>query len=222
MIRVILAEDHHLVRQGIREIVEKAGDIRVVGEAEDGQHAIRLVKRLTPDVLVMDIGMPRLNGIEATDHIGALDVETRVVILSAHSDETLVRRALQCGAKGYVLKKSVTEELLLAIRAAGRGETYLSPAVSEYVVADFLAGHRVPEEPDPIERLTPREREVLQLIAEGYTNQQMAKAMSISVKTVEKHRANLMSKLDVHDVAGLTRLAIKHGLIFVGKGKSDA
>ncbi len=215
MIRVVLAEDHHLVRQGVRAILADAGDIRVVGEAKDGQHAIRLVERLTPDVLVMDIGMPRLNGIEATDHIGALDVETRVVILSAHADETLVRRALQCGAKGYVLKKSVAEELLLAIRAAGRGETYLSPAVSEYVVADFLAGHRAAEEPDPIERLTPREREVLQLIAEGYTNRQMAKAMSISVKTVEKHRRNLMSKLDIHDIAAATRLAIKYGLIFV-------
>lgn len=215
MICVVIAEDHHLVRQGIRALLDQVDDIEIVGEAEHGRQAVELAQRLTPDVLLMDIAMPRLNGIEATHRIRTLAPETQVVILSMYSDENLVRRALQHGARGYLLKRSLTEELLMAVRAANRGEIYLSPAVSESVVSDLLSGVSEPEAGDPIERLTPREREVLQLVAEGHTNQQMAHLMNISVKTVEKHRANVMSKLGVHDVAGLTRLAIKYGVIFV-------
>ena len=214
VIRVIVADDHHLVRQGIRALLEKADDIEVVGEAADGQEAVELVKRLTPDVLVMDMAMPRLNGSQAVGRVRALGVATQVVILSMYSDETLVRQALRNGARGYLLKRSVTEELLLAVRAASRSEIYLSPAVSRFVVADFLRLQADADASSPFEWLTSREREVLQLISEGHTNNAIAQVLKVSVKTVEKHRANLMSKLNVHDLAGLMRVAIKHGLIF--------
>lgn len=213
MIRVIVADDHHLVRQGIRALLERADDIEVVGEAADGQEAIELVQRLNPDVLVVDIAMPRLDGTQATERVRALGAATQVVILSMHSDETLVRQTLRSGARGYLLKRSVTEELLLAVRAAVRGEIYLSPAISVSLLDEFLTLQA--EERRPFDLLTPREREVLQLIAEGHTNTAIARMMNVTVKTVEKHRASLMSKLKVHDVAGLTRIAIKHGLIFL-------
>jgi DNA-binding NarL/FixJ family response regulator len=215
MIRVILADDHHLVRGGIRALLEKADDICVVGEAEDGQEATELVERLSPDVLIIDIAMPRLNGIQATERVRALGLATQVVILSMHSRPTLVRQALRNGARGYLLKRSVTEELLLAVRAASRRETYLSPEISGSIVDDFLAYQVDAGKSSPFDQLTPREREVVQLIAEGHTNNGIARLLKISIKTVERHRANLMAKLDVHDVAGLTRIAIEHGLIFI-------
>jgi DNA-binding NarL/FixJ family response regulator len=215
MIRVIVADDHHLVRQGIRALLERADDIEVVGEAADGQEAIELVQRLNPDVLVIDIAMPRLDGTQATERVRALGVATRVVILSMHSDETLVRQTLRSGARGYLLKRSVTEELLLAVRAAVRGEIYLSPAISAPILDEFLALQADSKELRPFDLLTPREREVLQLIAEGHTNTAIAQMMNVTVKTVEKHRTNLMSKLNVRDVAGLVRVAIKQGLVFL-------
>jgi DNA-binding NarL/FixJ family response regulator len=217
VIRVIVADDHHLVRQGIRALLEKADDIEVVGEAAHGQEAVELVKRLAPDVLVMDIAMPRLNGNQALGRVRALGVAPQVVMLSMYSDETLVRQALRNGAKGYLLKRSVTEELLLAVRAASRGEIYLSPAISRSIVADYLTLQKDADACSPFERLTPREREVLQLIAEGHTNNAIAQILKLSVKTVEKHRSNLMSKLNVHDLAGLIRAAIKHRLVFLGE-----
>jgi len=216
-IRVIVADDHHLVRQGIRALLEKADDIEVVAEAADGQEAVGLVERLAPDVLLMDIAMPRLSGIQAVGRVRALGVGTQVVILSMYSDEALVRQALRSGAQGYLLKRSVSEELLLAVRAASRCEIYLSPAICRSVVADFLARQTDADKLNPSDRLTSREREVLQLISEGHTNNAIAQVLKVSVKTVEKHRANLMSKLNVHDLAGLIRAAIKHGLIFLGE-----
>jgi len=216
-IRVLIAEDHHLVREGIRSLLEKAEDIEVVGEAADGQEAVELTERLGPDVVVMDIAMPRMDGSQALVRVRAMGAATQVVMLSMYSDEALVRQALRHGAKGYLLKRSVTEELLLAIRAASQGDTYLSPAISGPIIADSLALQADAETLGPSAQLTPREREVLQLVSEGRTNAAIAETMKISVKTVEKHRANVMSKLNVHDLAGLMRAAIKHGLVFLEK-----
>jgi RNA polymerase sigma factor (sigma-70 family) len=210
MIRVIVADDHHLVRQGIRALLEKARDIQVVGEAADGVEALQLVRDLRPDVLVMDIVMPRLSGTQALEQLRTTRPGTRVVILSMYSDETIVREAIRNGARGYLLKRSVAEELLLAVRAANEGEIYLSPPVSSMLLSDSPSDGR---KNDPLDVLTPREREVLKLVAEGMTNNAIAQELTISEKTVEKHRANLMQKLNVHDVAGLVRLAIKCGLV---------
>jgi DNA-binding NarL/FixJ family response regulator len=210
MIRVLIADDHTLVRQGIHALLEKAGDIQIVGEASDGRQALEAAERLKPDVLVIDISMPRLNGILALEHLRERGVPTRVVVLSMYSDETLVGQALLNGAKGYLLKDSVVEELLVAVRAASRGETYLSPAVSSLVVSEYLSAKR---RRTPFEQLSVREREVLKLIVEGHTNQAVAHMLSLSIKTVEKHRTNIMSKLDVHDLPGLVRIALKNHLI---------
>ena len=211
--RVIVADDHHLVRQGIRMLLERADDIEVVGEAEDGLEAVELAERLTPDVLVMDVSMPRMNGTQATERIRALHLATQVVILSMHADETIVRQALRRGAKGYVLKRAVGEELLLAVRAASQGDTYLSPPIAHSILGEFLTLSGESEESSAFERLTPRERQVLQLLAEGNTNRGIAQELVVSVKTVEKHRASLMSKLDIHDLAGLVRFAMNQGLV---------
>ena len=213
MIRVVVADDHHLVRQGIRALLEKPGDIEVVGEAADGQEAIELVQRLLPDVLVIDFSMPRLNGIEAVRRIQDLGVKTRALILSMYSDDTLVRQALRSGAGGYLLKRAVSDELLLAVRAVGRGDTFLSPEVAGPVITGVLEGNGRTE--GPLDQLTSREREVLQLIIEGHTNRAIATHLHLSEKTIEKHRGHLMAKLDTHDTVALVRLAIKHGLLRV-------
>ena len=215
MIRVLIADDHNLVRQGIRALLENTDDIDVVGEAEDGIQAIELVTQLNPDVLVMDISMPRMNGTQATTRIRANRSATQVVILSMYAEEAIVRRALRQGAIGYVLKRAVSEELLLAIRAAAQGDSYLSPPITRAILDDFLAVSSSEDETDLLERLTPREREVLQLIAEGLTNSLIAQEFVISIKTVEKHRLNLMSKLKIHDLAGLVRISVKYGLVNV-------
>ncbi len=215
MIHVLIAEDHHLVRQGVRALLEKSNDIQVVGEAQDGQEAVELALQLKPDVIIMDLSMPRLNGTQATEQIRAAQLPSQVVMLSMYSDDTLVRQALRSGVKGYLLKRSVAEELLLAVRAAARGETFLSSAISGLILAGVIAQPSTAEEQSPFESLSAREKQVLKLVAEGNTNNAIAQEMQISVKTVEKHRTNLMAKLNVHDTAGLVRLALKNGLIFV-------
>lgn len=214
MIRVAVVDDHHLVRQGICALLEKAGDIQVVGEASTGLEAVELVERLTPDVVVMDVSMPRLDGRQATERIKEIAPTVAVIILSIHADPILVQQFIQRGAKGYLLKRSIADELLLAVRAAIQGELFLSPAISDAVMTLLLTPPSNVESETSADLLTAREREVLQLIAEGHTNNSIADALTISVKTVEKHRANIMTKLAVNDLPGLIRAAMKHGLIF--------
>jgi len=213
MIRVIIAEDHNLVRQGLRSLLEQSDDVQVVGEAATGQEAIELTERLQPDVIVMDLSMPRMDGAQAAERILALHSTTQVVILSMYADTTMVQQLLRRGVKGYLLKDAVTEELLLAVRSARQGRVYLSPTISDSVMALLLSPSNEAAG-SAADLLTPREREVLQLIAEGSTNSGIAETLNISVKTVEKHRANLMAKLAVNDLPSLIRKAMKQGLIF--------
>jgi DNA-binding NarL/FixJ family response regulator len=216
MIRVIIADDHNLVRQGLRALLEQTGEIDVIGEAATGQEAINQTEQLKPDVIVMDLSMPRMDGAQAAERIIALDAPTQVVVVSAFADTTMVQQLLRRGVKGYLLKDAVTEELLLAVRSASQGKVYLSPTISSSVMTMLMSPGQA-EATTKADLLTPREREVLQLVAEGLTNSSIAETLSISVKTVEKHRANLMSKLEVNDLPSLIRVAIKQGLIFSEK-----
>ena len=215
MIHIVIADDHHLVRQGIRALLDSEHDIRVIGEAQDGLEALDIVAELKPDVLVLDINMPRLDGIEVVRKLNEININTQALILSMYSDESLVKRAFRCGARGYLLKRSVTEELLVAVRKVSRRDIYISPEISKSIDIDWPNIEDIPDDSDPLERLTDRERQVFKLIAEGNTNNGIAVELGISIKTVEKHRANLMGKLGVNDMAGLVREAIKHGLIFL-------
>ena len=214
-ITVLLAEDHAIVREGLRTLLELEQDISVVGEAENGRQAVELAERLRPDVVVMDIAMPLLNGMEATRQILRDQPGTRIVILSAHGDEAYVERVASLGASGYLVKQITARILPEAIRKVHRGETYFSPAADGNLVQN-LQGGLDPGGPNPIlgaASLTSREMEVLQLVAEGAANKQIAAELHISIKTVEKHRQSLMNKLDIHDTAGLTRFAISAGII---------
>lgn len=213
MINVVIADDHNLVRQGIRVLLEKSTKIQILGEASDGNQAVDLCEKLKPDVLVTDIVMPRLNGIQAVDRLRDSKVPTRGIILSMYSDETMVRQALIMGAKGYVLKQAVADELLISIDSAMRGETYLSPAIASLLVESTINGRLLGDPGDAFDHLSSREREVLQLLAEGHTNGEIANYLVLSERTVEKHRASLMEKLNIHNLAGLVRVAIRHGLI---------
>src|SRR5512143_2540059 len=213
MIRVLIAEDHLMVRAGIRALLEKAGDIRVLGEASNGQEAIEMTEQLKPDVLIMDIMMPRLNGIQAAENIQNMKLPTQILLLSMYSDEGFVHQALQYGVKGYVLKSSVSDELLWAVRAVASGKTYLSSPVAEILVESTINSRAPLQDGDPLSSLSPREKEILQLIAEEYTSAEIGKMLFISEKTVEKHRARLMEKLNVRNLAGLVRLAVKYHLV---------
>lgn len=210
-IRVVLADDHKLIRAGLRALLEKLPDIEVVAEASDGQEAIRLVEQHEPHIVLTDIAMPGVNGLELTRQLADKFPNVRVVILSMYSDEAHVYRALRAGAAGYLLKGAAREELTLAIRAVAQGETYLSPPVSKITIGKYSG--RVNAEPCPLRKLSPRQEQVLQLIAEGKTTKQVALELNISVKTVETHRARIMEQLDIHDIAGLVRYAIRVGLV---------
>ncbi len=210
-IRVFLADDHTLVRAGIRGLLEGLHGVEVVGEAGDGQEALRLVEDLRPHVVLLDVGMPGLNGLEVAGRIGAFDASIRVIILSMHTSEEYVLRALRAGCAGYLLKASAVSELEVAVRAVARGESYLSPAVSKRVVDDYVS--RTGGATDPLDALTPRQREVLQLAAEGHSSKEIAQRLGLSYRTVEAHRAQLMERLGVHDLAGLVRFAVRVGLI---------
>jgi DNA-binding NarL/FixJ family response regulator len=210
-IRVVLADDHALVRAGIRSLLTAITGVEVVAEAGDGYEVVQLVDSLQPRLVLMDISMPGLNGLEATARIVKSHPRTAVIILSMHATEEYTLQALRAGASGYLLKDAAPAELELAIAAVARGETYLSPAMSRHLITDYR--RRVVDQVDPLERLTSRHREVLQLIAEGRTTKDIAAKLEVSVKTIETHRAHLMDRLDIHDIPGLVRFAIRVGLI---------
>ncbi len=203
MIRVLLADDHRIVREGLRALLETSEDIQVVGEASDGREALSLAQEVQPDVVVMDLAMPSLNGVDATKRLRAALPETQVVVLSMHATEAHVRPALRAGARGYLLKGAGLSDLLTAVRAVAAGDAFFSPQIAAFLL----------DRPDPGDSLTSREREVLQLVGEGRSSAEIARLLHISVKTVEGHRARLMTKLRARNVADLVRGAIRLGLV---------
>jgi DNA-binding NarL/FixJ family response regulator len=207
--RVLLADDHTLVRAGIRSLLEAMDGVEVVAESGDGREALELIGKHRPDVALLDIGMPGLSGLEVAKRAADESPRTKIVILSMHADATYVTQALRAGVAGYLLKGAAVSELPLAFQAVARGETYLTPKVSRSVVEGFLRD----TEPVPVEGLTARQREILQLIAEGHSTKEIARILEVSVKTVETHRTRLMDRLDIHDVPGLVRFAIRAGLV---------
>ena len=209
--RIVIADDHRIVREGLKSLVEKEKDLEVAGMAENGRQALLLTRKLKPDVVIIDIAMPDLNGIDAAQQIADEVPGVKVIALSMHSEKQFVEGMLRAGAAGYLLKDSAFEELIKAIRIVCAGKKYLSPEVTDIVLRNYLSpsiGEDVEKEPD----LTLREREVLQLISEGSTTREIAEQINISIKTVETHRKNIMDKLDLHTVAELTRYAIRHGI----------
>ncbi len=206
--RILLADDHAVVRQGFKLILSGQADMEIVGEAANGREAVELAQQLRPDVVVMDVAMPELNGIEATRRLIAENPHTRVIALSMHKDSVYVREILRAGARGYLLKDSGAGDLVTAIRAVAGGESYLSPAVSNAVLDDYRR-----HVTNPIDLLTSREREVLQMLAEGKTNKEIAVILNLSVYTVDAHRGRIMEKLNLHSINELVRFAVRNGLI---------
>jgi two-component system response regulator NreC len=213
MIRVLLADDHRMLREGIRALLERQDDITVVGEASDGRETVRLAASLCPDLVVMDVSMPLLNGIEATRQIKRDCPKVRVLILTVHEQKDYVAQLLVAGADGYIIKRAAGEELIAAIRTVCQGQAFLHPSVTKVVVDDYVKRLQEGDGPEAYRILTQREREVLQLIAEGYTNREMADLLHISIKTVQNHRSKIMSKLDLHDRGELIKYAIQQGII---------
>jgi two-component system response regulator NreC len=211
IIRVLLAEDHTIVRKGLRSLLTAEADIEIVGEAEDGQQTIELVQHLLPDVVLMDITMPILNGLEATRQIKKLFPQVKVLVLTVHSSEEYIFQILRAGASGYVVKQAAVSELVQAIRSVYQGNSFLSPSISRQAIEAY--GRRAKAMEDKYDRLTDREREVLQLIAEGHTNHEIAQLLHVTVKTVEAHRAHLTEKLNLRSTAELTKYALRKGMI---------
>jgi len=207
-IRILLADDHAVVRQGFKMILDAQADMEIVGQAANGRQAVDLAEQLRPDVVVMDVSMPELNGIEATRRLASSVPHARVVALSMHKDSVYVREILRAGARGYLLKDSGAADLVAAIHAVASGESYLSPAVSNAVLDDYRR-----HVTNPIDLLTSREREVLQLLAEGRTNKEIAGVLNLSVYTVDAHRGRIMEKLNLHSISELVRFAVRNGLI---------
>ncbi|GAX60327.1 TRAP-type C4-dicarboxylate transporter, periplasmic solute-binding protein [Candidatus Scalindua japonica] len=213
-IRVLLADDHTIVRQGLIALLDSHEDIEIVGEAENGRQAFEKTKQMIPDIVVLDITMPNLNGIEATRKIKKLNPEIKVIVLTMHDNEEYVYQLLQAGASGYLLKESAVSDLVSAINAVKKGDIFLSPKISKVVVKDYIKHtERESKAFDSLNMLTSREREVLQLIAEGYTNKEVARLLKLSIKTVDIHRAHIKEKLQIRDTAGLVKYSIRHGLI---------
>ncbi len=213
MIRIVLADDHAVMRRGLRLVLEQQKDFQIVGEAGDGREAVDLVEKVKPDVAVLDITMPNLNGIEAARQITAKQLGVSVVILSMHADEAFVLRALKAGARGYLLKESPESDFLNAIRLVAEGKSFFSPAVSRMLVEDYVRQLQDRDIEDSFELLTPREREILQLIAEGKSNKDMAAMLGLSLYTVETHRGNMLDKLNLHTVPELIVYAVRKGVI---------
>ncbi|MFQ5752737.1 MAG: response regulator [bacterium] len=220
-IEVLIADDHTLIRAGIRSLLEKIKKIKVVAEASDGHEALQKIREYQPDVVLMDIAMSGLNGLEAAERVAKEFPQVRVIILSMHATEEYVVQALRAGAAGYLVKDATFSELEIAVMSVARDETYLSPAVSKHVIDKYIRRtHADPTDANkeiqatyPREKLTLRQREILQLIAEGYTSKEIAQKLHVSVKTIETHRTQLMERLDIHDIAGLVRYAIRIGLV---------
>ncbi len=210
-VRILLADDHTLVRAGIRSLLESVAGVEVVAESGDGREALELIARHRPDVALLDIGMPGLSGLEVAKRAAQESPRTRVIILSMHGDPIYVRQALRAGVSGYLLKGAAVAELPLAVQSVMRGETYLTPRISQTVVDGFLRD--TGQEADPLEGLTERQREILQLIAEGKSTKEIAHLLDLSAKTVETHRVRIMERLDIHDIPGLVRFAIRAGLV---------
>lgn len=212
-IRILLADDHTVMRNGLRLLLERQTNLSVVGEASDGRETVRLAGDLSPDVVVMDIAMPNLNGIEASRQITAAHPQTAIVILSMHSDESYVIRALKAGARAYLLKDSAEGDLLTAVRAVTEGKSFFSPAISRILVEDYMRQLEQKHVEDTYELLTQREREILQLLAEGKTNKDVAAMLNLSVYTVETHRTHILQKLNLHTVPEMILYAVRKGII---------
>ncbi len=212
--RTVLADDHTLVRAGLLKLLESHPQVQVVGQAHDGQEALALCAQLQPDLVIVDIAMPRCNGIQATQLMRQQAQPPKVLVLSMYDNDEYVRHALAAGASGYLLKDAAPTELALALQAVQRGDIYLSPALSQRLLSQFVQQAKTPSTPDPREaHLSPRQREVLALIAQGLSSKQIARKLELSLKTVETHRSRLMQQLDVHEVAGLVRHAVRLGLV---------
>jgi DNA-binding NarL/FixJ family response regulator len=211
--RIVIAEDHTILREGLRALLSSNPDFEIVGEAEDGREAIRCVEKLKPNLILTDLSMPRMNGMDAIREIRRRAPETKILVLTVHKTEEYILATLQAGADGYLLKDSTHVELLAAVRHVLSGKHYISPGISDKVLDGYLEGRKTLKTRTSWETLTQREREILKLIAEGNKNKEIADDLCISVKTVEKHRANLMEKLDLHNVQALTTYAIDRGLV---------
>jgi two-component system, NarL family, response regulator NreC len=211
--RIVLADDHAVMRSGLRALLQQQDDFKVVGEANDGREAVSLVEAAHPDVIVMDLTMPNLNGTEASRQIASKHPDIAIIILSMHSDEAYVLRALKAGARGYLLKESAEADLINAIRAVKAGKAFFSPAVSRMLVEDYMRQLQDKDIEDTYDLLTPREREILQLVAEGKSNKDIANMLNLSVYTVETHRGNIMEKLNIHTVPELILYAVRKGVI---------
>jgi DNA-binding NarL/FixJ family response regulator len=212
MATILLAEDHVLVRSGVRSLLERSGHHQVIAEATDGREAVELAQKFLPDLVLMDVAMPNLNGIEATRQIRDVSPNTRILMLSMHGEHQYVYQALRAGASGYILKDAAFTELETAIKTVLAGKTHLNNSLSESVISDYVERAQGKESSSELDRLTSREREVLQLLAEGNSSAEIARSLFLSVRTIETHRQRIMAKINIHTIAGLTRFAIRHGL----------
>lgn len=212
-IRILLADDHTIIRSGLRLLLEQQPDFKVIAEASDGHEAVEMVGRHHPEIAILDIGMPRLNGIEATRQILTEQPATQVVILSMHADEGYVLRALKAGARAYILKNSAEADLIRAVRSVAEGKSFFSPVISKMLLEDYVRQIRDKQVEDSYDLLTPREREILQSIAEGKTNKEVANLLHLSVHTVDAHRGNILQKLNLHGIPELILYAVRKGII---------